>query len=88
MKKDKIVCRTCTIIVSFDNKLWPCCWVCTAPEESDYLKTLDENWNSLDHHSATDIFNHAAFKEHFNKLHWASERHADPICKRNCSKSV
>jgi hypothetical protein len=58
------------------------------PEESDYLKTLDENWNSLDHHSATDIFNHAAFKEHFNKPHWASERHADPICKSTCSKSV
>ena len=84
-----IKCQSKGIIVDYNNKVYPCCYVLTRemfPEEkSKYLSKLDKDWNNLDKHSLEEILKHTAFTEHFNEKHWNDKNNCDEICKLICS---
>lgn len=72
-------------MINFDNKIWPCCWVCTN-QRGKYLESLPKNWNSLSHHSLDEILNHEAFTKHYNVEHWNDESKVDIECKSECDQ--
>ncbi|MCB0385506.1 MAG: hypothetical protein KDD43_08940, partial [Bdellovibrionales bacterium] len=66
-----ILCKTKrlgSIYVSFDGRLWPCCWTASnfyhpdrTPKKADLqtlLESYGENFNSLHHHSLDEILSH------------------------------
>jgi len=82
-----IFCKTRTVQVDFNNRLWPCCWVLQQWEDSEYLTQLnkiDPDWNNLEKHDIEIVFKHDAFTTHFNDEHWNNDK-CDTICKKECS---
>lgn len=82
----KIKCKSTTLSVSLDNKLYPCCWLLTETPKSHYLTELekkDPDWNNLTKHSMELILKHDAFVNHFNVKGWNSSN-CDPVCIEEC----
>lgn len=80
----KIKCKSNKLLIDVDNTVWPCCWVCTN-KRGKYLKSLDKNWNSLNHHTMEEILQHEAFTIHYNDTHWQDELNVDEECKTECN---
>ena len=80
-----ISCQSRGIIVNYDSKVWPCCYVSTQYKNSSYLKNLSPDWNNLKKHKIDDIMNHDAFKIHFNIIHWMNESKCDEVCTSECT---
>tara|TARA_B100000029_G_scaffold240359_1_gene237527 strand:- start:3015 stop:3299 length:285 start_codon:yes stop_codon:yes gene_type:complete len=84
-----INCKSKGIIVDYNNKVYPCCYVLTRemfPEEkSKYLSKLDNDWNDLSKYTLEKILSNKAFTEHFNEKHWNDKNNCDEICTSQCS---
>jgi hypothetical protein len=80
-----IKCKTQSLVIEYDKKLWPCCYVANTHYDSEYLKNLPNDWNDLSVHSVKEILNHHAFTKHFNTEDWQSDR-CDVICNKECSQ--
>jgi len=78
-----IKCKSNKIMINYDNKVWPCCWVCTN-QRGKYLENLPKDWNSLDHHTLDKILSHEAFTKHYNTEHWNDPTKVDIECKLEC----
>lgn len=81
-----IKCKTLSLVIEYDKKVWPCCYVACNAKQSSYLKKLPANWNDLSHHTLKQILNHKAYTHHFNDTDWNSNE-CDTICKKFCSEN-
>jgi len=82
----KIFCKSSTLSVDLNNKIWPCCWLLTDRSQSIYLKKLEEqnpDWNDITKNSMEVILAHDAFTKHFNTEGWESDS-CDPVCIEEC----
>ena len=82
----KIDCKSTTLNVSIDNKLYPCCWLLTQGHDSPYLRELEKNdpeWNDLTKKDIKVILKHDAFVNYYNNKGWTSND-CDPICIEEC----
>ena len=80
-----IRCKAKGLLLNHDNKVWPCCYVCTNFQDSRYLKKLDKDWNSLNKHTLKEILSTDAYRFHFNDADWNDENLVDQICKDYCN---
>lgn len=63
-----------SIYISFDGRVWPCCWTASnlyhpeqTPKKKDLIQLFSkygETFNSLYHHSLSEIMSHPWFLEH------------------------
>lgn len=89
------------LFLDFDGKVWPCCWIAGWPHSSDqgmrsfHQENIVAKWgadfNSLEHHSLSEILSHPWFARELTKSWQPQEQNDRPLtthyaCVEKCGK--
>ncbi|MFS4459720.1 radical SAM protein [Bdellovibrio sp. HCB2-146] len=91
------VCQTSSVFLDFDGRLWPCCWIAGWKYSSEaakrrfhqkHFESMDESFNSLHHHTASEILNHPWFQKNLpQSWEFTSSFPLHYECLSTCGKS-